>query len=139
MSTTTDELAPPIRVHVASIDASAQLGAGAAPQATWKAVYTTFQLTANDPVQCILPEDPSRCEAYVITLDNDIVIGTRAQCQAAQNTATSVPYPIGAYIPAKTTGGSLIPFPVKDCNAVYAGVTTTGSNSRVSVAAYYRA
>jgi hypothetical protein len=130
--------APPIRVHVASVSDEARPAPSGRSQERYRAVYTTVQLTASDPVQDILPEDPDRVEAYVIALDNDIVIGTRNQVSAEQNTAAGVPYPIGAFIPAKTTGGSLIPFPVKDCNAVYAGVTTTASNSRVSVAAYYR-
>lgn len=127
-----------VHVHVASVADGVTVPGQPRPGRRYRAHYETFQLTANDPVQCILPEDGDRVEAYVLALDNDIVIGTKNQVSATQNTAASVPYPIGAYVPAKTTGGSLIPFPVKDCDAVYAGVTTTGSNSRVSVAAYYR-
>jgi len=127
-----------VHVHVASVAQDVTLPGRERPAQRYRAHYETFQLTASDPVQCILPEDPDRAEAYVMALDNDVVIGTRNQVSAAQNTAANVPYPIGAYIPAKTNGGSLIPFCVKDCDAVYAGVTTTGSNSRVSVAAYYR-
>lgn len=132
----------PVRVHLESVaeQVAAALPAvlPARPVRGYSARYETFVLTANDPVQCILPEDPDRAEAYVLALDNDILIGTRNQVSAAQNTASGVPYPIGAYVPAKTTAGSVVPFGVRDCGAVYAGVTTTGSNSRVSVAAYYR-
>ena len=128
----------PIKVHVASISDDARPAPSGRPQERYRGVYTTVQLTANDPVQNILPEDPDRVEAYVIALDNDIVIGTQNQVRAEQNTTADVPYPIGSYVPAKTAGGSFIPFPVRDCNAVFAGVTTTASNSRVSVAAYYR-
>lgn len=129
----------PVQVHIASIAEHAMLPAPP-PQgpARYRAHYETFQLTASDPVQCILPEAEDRVEAYVLALDNDIVIGTKNQVSATQNTASSVPYPIGTYVPSKTTAGSIVPFPVRDCDAVYAGVTTTGSNSRVSVAAYYR-
>ena len=132
-----NEQVEPVKVHLTGAEPGV-LGAGPAPARRYTAHYETFQLTANDPVQCILPEDDSRVETYILALDNDIVIGTRNQVAAAQNTVASVPYPIGAYVPAKSTGGSLVPFPVKDCDAVYAGVTTTNSNSRVSVAAYYR-
>lgn len=126
----------PVPVHLTSAEAG--LLPGAQGREVWTARYDTVQLTANDPVQCILPEDSDRAEAWVLTLDNDIVIGTKNQVSSAQNTVSGVPYPIGAYVPAKTTGGSLAWFPVKDCDAVYAGVTTVATNSRVSVAAYYR-
>jgi hypothetical protein len=128
----------PIPVHVKSAEPGLLQAPPASAREVWTARYETVQLTANDPVQCILPEDPDRAEAWVIALDNDIIIGTKNQVSATQNTVSGVPYPIGAYIPAKTTGGSLIPFPVRDCDAVFAGVTVTNSNSRVSVAAYYR-
>lgn len=141
MSTTDEtgqlETYEPVRVHVASVESGVQLAAPKAARRGYRAHYETFALTANDPVQCILPEDEDRVEAFVLTLDQDIVIGTKSQCSAGSNTVTSVPQPIGTYIPAKTNGGAIFPFPVKDCNAVYAGVTTS-SNSRVSVAAYYR-
>lgn len=132
----------PVPVHLASIaagiaDARKTDGAGAGHPVP-RGVYTTFVLTADDPVQCILPADDDRLQAHVSALDNDIVIGTRNQAQAAQNTAANVPQPIGGYIPSKTSGGSIIPYPVRDCGAVFAGATTTASNSRVSVLAYYR-
>ena len=131
------EKIPTVNVHVASAEPGIM---APHPQAhsRYTAHYETFQLTANDPVACILPEDPDRVEAFVLALDNDIVIGTKNQASAAQNTISGVPYPIGCYVPAKTDGGSITPFPVRDCDAVFAGVTTTAANSRVSVAAYYR-
>jgi hypothetical protein len=127
---------PAVRVHVASADV--QLGSPAGKRKTARGVYTTFVLTANDPVQCILPEDPARVSAWVVALDNDIVIGGKGQVQVTQNTASGVPVPIGAYIPTGVFGDQRPAlFPVDDCNAVYAGITTTSSNSRVSVAAFY--
>jgi hypothetical protein len=54
---------------------------------------------------------------------------------AAGNSRTTVTNPSGAVIPK----ANLAPWPVQDNRAVYAGVTTTASNSRVSVVAYYRA
>lgn len=131
----------PVTIHLASVSAeAAETMSSRKPNGARACVgrYTTFQLTEADPVQCILEEDLHRLEAYVIALDNDIVIGTRGQVQADPNTAQDVPYPIGTLIPSKTTGGSLMAFPVHDNGAVYAGVTTIASNSRVSVAAYYR-
>jgi hypothetical protein len=128
----------PVPVHVASVAPDARSAMTAPARECYRGVYTTVQLTANDPVQCILPEDPGRVEAYVVSLDNDIVIGTQNQVSAAQNTASGTPYPIGAYLQAMPTSWATPPFCVKDCNAVYAGVTTTETNSRVTVAAYYR-
>lgn len=136
MSETQIESYEPVKVHVANLGELA--GPTAAKPHSYEGKYETFQLTANDPVQCILPEDPDRVEAYVWSLDNDVLIGTKQQVQAANNTVSSVPYPIGAYLPAKTTAGVIEKLPVKDCQAVFAGVTTTASNSRVCVAAYYR-
>lgn len=131
---------PSVSVHLASVSAEASAGIAGTPrpERSWKGRYTTFVLTAADPVQCILEEDPDRVEAYVLALDNDVVIGTKGQVQATQNTAANVPQPIGAYVPSKANGGSIVPFPVRDSGAVYAGVTTTAASSRVSVAAYYR-
>ena len=129
---TTDELAPPIRVHVASMDASAQLGpAPAGGKRKRRGVYTTVVLTANDPVQNLLPEDPARVSAWIITLDHYIVIGTYTQVQAAQNSAASVPMPIGAYLPVTTN-----PVIIHDTNAVFGGITQA-ANTRVTVAAFY--
>lgn len=98
--------------------------------------YETYVLTANDPTMCILPENPDREIAFVQAIDNDIVLGpTKAVVGAAQNTVTSVPNPNGTYLPKANT----VPYPVLDSNAVYAGVTTTSSSSRVSVTDYFRA
>lgn len=125
----------PVKVHIASAEAGVQLGGTAeATQKGCRAVYQTVTLTANDPVQPILPADPSREIAYVQALDNDIVIaGTRGIAGSAVNTTAGAP-PDGTVVPKANT----VPYPVHDNGAVFAGVTTTGSNSRVSVAAYYR-
>ena len=125
----------PIGVHVVSIAAGAELGHAQPAQRGYRAHYETFVLTSNDPVQCILPEDADRLEAYVTSPDNDIVIGPRGVVIAPANTVTNTPNPQGTLVPHTLTA----PFPVRDCNAVFAGVTTTATASRVSVAAYYRA
>lgn len=122
----------PVPVHLVSAEEGV-LGSRAVLTARFTARYETIVLSDKDPVQCILPEDPARVAAYVLPLDNPVVVGTKGQAAAQQNTATSVPRPIGAYIPATLA----VPFPVNDCDAVFAGVTVAG-NSRVTVAAYYR-
>lgn len=125
----------PVKVHVASADPGVQLGAAKASPGTCRAVYQTVVLTANDPVQDILPADPDREVAYVQALDNDIVIAsTKGVAGSAVNTVASAPNPDGTLVPKINTA----PWPVHDSGAVFAGATTTASSSRVSVAAYYR-
>jgi hypothetical protein len=122
----------PIQViaHIKSSDVSLD---GAAPRL--RTSYETFVLTANDPAQCILPEDDRRVCAYVQAIDNDIVLGpTKAVVNNPVNTVANVPQPNGAYVPKANTA----PYPVYDSNAVYAGITITASNSRVTVVATYR-
>lgn len=104
----------------------------------YRAHYETFVLTANDPLQCILPQDDDRVIAHIIPLDNDVVIGPKAVINPSQNQVASVPTPMGTLVPAKTTAGAAVLYPVLDNNAVYATLTTTASNSRVSVSATYR-
>lgn len=122
----------PARVHITGSDIS--LSGHPAPHG-YRAEYETFVLTSADGAQCILPQDEDREIAYVQPLDNDIIIGpSRGVVAAAVNTAAGVPNPNGSYIPKSST----VPYPVRDNGPVYAGITTTASNSRVSVTACYR-
>jgi len=125
----------PVSVHIASADPGA-LPPGAKHAHRSRGMYQTFVLTAADPAQCILPEDENREIAYIKALDNDIMIGPSAGVVgAAVNTVASVPNPNGTLVQKSDTA----PYPVHDNGAVYAGITTTGSSSRVTVAAYYKA
>lgn len=129
----------PIRVKLDN--AEQLLGQAAGPprkRPVYRAHYETFVLTANDPLQCILPQDDDRVIAHIIPLDNDVVIGPKAVINPAANQVASVPTPMGTLVPAKTTAGAAVLYPVLDNNAVYATLTTTASNSRVSVSATYR-
>lgn len=119
-----------VRAHITGSDVPL-----ARPGQRCRAVYETFVLTSADKSQCILPEDDDRECAYVQPLDNDIVIGpTKGVVEAAVNTVTNVPQPNGTYIPKTNT----VPYEVRDNGPVFAGITVTSSNSRVSVTAYYR-
>jgi hypothetical protein len=54
-------------------------------------------------VWALLPLDPLRVRAVILSVDQDVVIcHTRPQAQASGNTGSSVPNPSGAYLP-KTT------------------------------------
>lgn len=125
----------PLIVHVENAhEINAKAAPAAAPSPAYVGKYETIVLTANDPVQSLLAEDSSRRIAFVQALDNDVVVGTHGQVAAAANTVSDVPQPQGAYIP-KANGS---PTPIVDCNAVWVGITTTTSNSRVSVLSFYR-
>ncbi|HEY1622147.1 MAG TPA: hypothetical protein VGG25_31305 [Streptosporangiaceae bacterium] len=134
MSISTESI-PPVRVHVTGSDVPA---AAARTGPVYESVYETFVLTANDPVQCILPQDERRVIAHIIALDNDVVIGVQGQAGAALNTAADTPMPIGALVPSQATAGAAVLYPVLDNGPVFAGATTTAENSRVSVSATYR-
>jgi len=110
-----------------------------APRKRYRSTYQTIVLTADDPVQLILPDSDLRVIAYVVTLDNDIVLSNNfGDAQSALNVKSGTPFPIGCLVPAKGTGGASFPFPVIDSARVYAGVTTTATNSRVAITAVYR-
>lgn len=127
-----DREVTPVHVHIAS---SAVPAAGP-PAARYRTMFETYVLTAGDPVMCILPEDSSRYCALVQAIDNDIVLGPSAGVAgSAVNTVASVPNPNGAYVPKANTA----PVRLEGGNAVFAGVTTTATASRVSVIATYRA
>lgn len=128
--------AAPVHVVAVSAEAAAALSSKATSRSgpRCKGSYQTFVLTANDPVAEILPQDDNREYATIQAIDNDVVIGPKAAVQSSANTVTSVPQPQGTYLPKANTA----PIMVKDYNAVFAGATTTATESRVAVAAFYR-
>jgi hypothetical protein len=124
--TTESETIPAVKVHVES--ASPGVLDGQTGKRRVLSRYETYVLTASDPAQCILPQDEDRIEYTIIALDNDIILGpTKGVVGAGVNTVASVPNPNGGYIPKS------LRFVFKDTNQVYAGVTTTATNSRVTV------
>lgn len=95
-----------------------------------KAIRTrTLILTADNPVQDLLPQAEERCEAYVLQCgDNDIVIAhSGTQAKAASNAVATPPNPSGALI-IKTC---LFPVPVPTNDRVW--VTSPAFPTRVSV------
>jgi hypothetical protein len=128
------ETIPAVRIHVASAEPGV-LG-GQPKKRRVLSRYETYVLTASDPAQCILPQDEDRIAYTIIALDNDIVLGpTKGVVGAGVNTVANVPSPNGGYIPKGLPGLRL-----RDTNQVFAGVTTTASNSRVTVIdTYYEA
>ena len=64
---------------------------------------------------------------------NAIVLGPDlATVQSKSNTTTNVPFPSGGYIPVTTN-----PVPIHHSAKVYAGATTTATNTRITVWAVY--
>ena len=70
------------------------------PAALTGITLATIVLTAQDPVQQLLPLDPLRDSAHVLQGgDQDIVIcHSKADAQAASNSTASLPNPTGALI-----------------------------------------
>lgn len=119
-----------LKVHIASSDVHPEAPA----RKQRRTVFNTVVLTANEPVQEILPKSENRYCAYVQAIDNDIVLASNlAQGQAKVNTAASVPSPSGAYLPKANTA----PLKLDGNDLIYAAATTTASNTRVAVTAIY--
>lgn len=79
-----------------------------------------------NPVLRLLPQDPQRRSAVVLAVDNDVYIGdSKENVTAAQAAGTAGT--TAMYLPAG------IALPVSNKAAWYAGATTTGTSSRVSV------
>jgi hypothetical protein len=93
----------------------------------------TVVLSATNPVLPLLPVDPEREDAAILAVDNPVVIAQSYE-QAANpaNTVANVPQPIGTYIPVG------VRWPVKATGATWVGLTTTATNSRVSVMVFKR-
>lgn len=117
----------PVRMHLESV-AEGILS----PRRRKVVRFETFVLTANDPVQCILPDNPDRCAAYVHAFDNYVALAV-TRGQGADNTgiadlsvaATQV---YGQLVSSADTG----PTPVGGTNAVFAACATA-KPARVTV------
>lgn len=88
--------------------------------------FATVALSAANPVRPLLPQDPHRRIAWVLAVDNPVVICTTLELaqQAAADGATTV---AGSVIPAGQG------FPVYCRSACWVAATTIASASRVSV------
>lgn len=124
---------PAVKVHLASAEPGIMPAAASSDHThAHKAVYRTIVLTASDNGKEIFAVSETRCCAYVRALDDDLVIGkTSSDSQDSGR---------GYTVPKADTG----PTPIYDSAVAYVGNATgtfsgSGSTSRLSVAAYYRA
>lgn len=119
----------PVPVHVTGVARGVLPGA---PRRRMKTTYETYILTANEPAQNILPQDPKRYSYHIFAIDNDIVIGpTKGVVASPVNQVATVPSPNGAYFPK----GFWREF--EDNGMVYIGATTIATSTRVTVVAEY--
>lgn len=114
---------PVVRVHVASA-ADGVMG-GAPRRRRRSALYDTVTLTSDEPAQNILPESHARHVAFIVSLDQAIVIGPN-KANVGSGVGTTVPQNVA--------------WPIEDDNAVFAAPTpalTAGATARISVSATY--
>ena len=98
--------------------------------ATQFGAYETFVVAAGTTEQ-LLPRDPLRQYAYILPVDEPIVIGTTLeQVQGANNVGATVPNPSGGYIPAGTSTP-----PIRHSEPVYCVNTSPTTATRVTVLA----
>jgi hypothetical protein len=91
-------------------------------------IYETIVLAASGNGQ-ILPRDPLRQYAYVMSLDSDIVLTTTLEAsQAPVNQVAGVPNPSGGYLPK----GMFTPA-IRHNDPVYAASTSTAAATRVVI------
>jgi hypothetical protein len=102
-----EHVSEPVLVHIAGSSLPVDR-----PPATGKrrgASLRSFTLTANDPVQPILPLNINRCEAWVQALTNPITVYTSlADAKAGGNG--------GVTIPATNT----VPYPMNTTDQIWA-------------------
>lgn len=117
----------PVPMHLVSVGPDVELGGGKQPSRACESVYRLVRLQASDPVQELLPASEDREIAYVLALDDDIVINTKMG--DAQN---------GAGMVIQHTNP--VPYPIRHDGVLYAASQTFSSNgsSRISVSAVYR-
>jgi hypothetical protein len=89
-------------------------------------VVVAFNLPGYNNYEQALPEDPLRKDFSILSLDNPVVICTKAQLTDTANQKPGVPFPQGGLLPAGTsvTGTGTAQIFV---------VATTGAASRVSL------
>lgn len=90
-------------------------------------IWRTMSVAASG-IRQLLPQDPGRYRALIISVDQDIVITEAKElAQETANTATNVPYPQGFYLPK----GILVP--VESRGLAWVANTSTTAATRVSV------
>lgn len=90
-----------------------------------QAIARCVTLSAANPVLLLLPQDPRRRSAILLSVDNDVYVCSSLElAQNVQGVATSNQ---AFYLPSK------IAVPVTAKGALWAAVTTTGTASRISV------
>jgi len=91
-------------------------------------VYYTVVLTANQPVETLLGNDPDRVVAEIVAIDNPVVIAeSQAKAQSPANLTANVPAPQGMLLPVNVR---LTVIHTREC---FVSATTTATASRVSV------
>jgi hypothetical protein len=76
----------------------------------------------------LLPQDPCRYRAVIMSIDQDVVLClSKDQATAADNTIASVPQPAGFYLP------KLVPITIESKGLLWVANTSTASATRVSV------
>lgn len=89
---------------------------------------TMVVLNANQPIAQILPLDSHRRNAVIMAVDNDVYLtGNKGDAINVSGTTTGT---AGFYLPAK------VPVPIECKSPLWAAVTSTGSNSRVSIMSF---
>lgn len=79
-------------------------------------------------VRQLLPQDPCRKRAVIMSIDQDVVLClAKDQASAADNTVASVPQPAGFYLP------KLIPLTIESKGLLWVANTSAASPTRVSV------
>ena len=113
---------PKADVHIASAAPGVLEGRGRKAKS---ALYETILFTAGEPAQNILPASDTRKVAFVIPVDQAVVIGSSKSDVAAG---------VGTLIPQS------VAWPIEDDNPVFAAPTpalTAGSTARLSVSHTY--
>lgn len=102
----------------------------AVPTRTERAEETIYRTTVvlASAVRQLLPQDPGRYRATIMSIDQDIVLcDSKDQATNADNTATNVPQPQGTY------WFKGIPLVIESKGLCWVANTSTASATRVSV------
>lgn len=125
--TETDTGYPPVRVHIVA-DATKGQAPAPAPVARKRAVtMQTVLLSATNPVQQLLNENPSRREAWIIPSGDGEFLLSRSETQANHNSTlanNASGTPEGVFVPKPTTPLA-VPIPMHTTDPVWASGTTS--------------
>lgn len=116
------DLPQAVRVHVVSAEPGVMPGAGRPRR---RAAYQTVTLSTNELAENILPQSGNRKIAFIVPLDQAVIIGNNKSDVAAQT---------GAIIPQN------VAWPIEDDAAVYAAPSpalTGGSTARIAIQTTY--